>query len=296
MLAPEAPLAPDEQLNARDREGRITQAIKTLPPEQAELLRQAFYLAKSHSEIAGEMNLPLGTVKSRLRLAFWSSAQSTGGRERVVPVHHPSADLLCSVAAGEQGLAVHKIILAHASLCAVCRDRLAEFETIGGVLLDGESGEPMNPGALDRALAAIGTQDQGDAVAAAPDWLRVVPPPVRELAVEAARGSKGAPSLNLVQAVGGNRETMELVRIEPGKAIPVHAHEGTEYSLVLTGAFRDQHGLFAQGDLAISDARHTHRPVAEPGETCIALIVTTAAVRFKGPLGLLQRVMTLGRG
>ena len=99
-----------------------------------------------------------------------------------------------------------------------------------------------------------------------------------------------------MQSVGSNRETMEIVRIEPGKGIPAHAHEGTEYTLVLTGAFRDENGLFVQGDLAISDGRHTHRPIAEPGETCIALIVTTAALRFKGPLGLLQRMMTLGRG
>jgi RNA polymerase sigma-70 factor (ECF subfamily) len=70
MLVPDAPPAPDEQLLARDREARVAEAIKTLPPEQSELLRQAFFLAKSHSEIAAEMNLPLGTVKSRLRLAF----------------------------------------------------------------------------------------------------------------------------------------------------------------------------------------------------------------------------------
>jgi RNA polymerase sigma-70 factor (ECF subfamily) len=70
MLVPEAPPSPDAMLQARDREARVAEAIKTLPPEQSELLRQAFYLAKSHSEIAGEMSLPLGTVKSRLRLAF----------------------------------------------------------------------------------------------------------------------------------------------------------------------------------------------------------------------------------
>jgi RNA polymerase sigma-70 factor (ECF subfamily) len=70
MLVPDAPTAPDEHLLARDREARVAEAIKTLPPEQSELLRQAFFLAKSHSEIAAEMKLPLGTVKSRLRLAF----------------------------------------------------------------------------------------------------------------------------------------------------------------------------------------------------------------------------------
>ena len=69
-VAFDAPQAPDEHLLARDREARVSEAIKTLPLEQSELLRQAFYLAKSHSEIATEMKLPLGTVKSRLRLAF----------------------------------------------------------------------------------------------------------------------------------------------------------------------------------------------------------------------------------
>lgn len=70
MLVPDEPVAPDERLVAIDRDARLAQAIKTLPEEQASLLRQAFYLAKSHSEIAEETKLPLGTVKSRLRLAF----------------------------------------------------------------------------------------------------------------------------------------------------------------------------------------------------------------------------------
>src|SRR4029079_18541015 len=37
MLVPDAPRAPDEQLLARDREARVAEAIKTLPPEQSEL-------------------------------------------------------------------------------------------------------------------------------------------------------------------------------------------------------------------------------------------------------------------
>ena len=45
-------------------------AITTLPEEQASLLKLAFYEGKSHSIIAAEVGLPLGTVKSRLRLAL----------------------------------------------------------------------------------------------------------------------------------------------------------------------------------------------------------------------------------
>ena len=47
----------------------IRLAIATLPQEQAELLRIFYFEDKTHSVIADELGLPLGTVKSRLRLA-----------------------------------------------------------------------------------------------------------------------------------------------------------------------------------------------------------------------------------
>jgi RNA polymerase sigma-70 factor (ECF subfamily) len=45
-------------------------SIGRLPAEQAEVIEKAFYEDKSHSAIAEELNLPLGTVKSRIRLAL----------------------------------------------------------------------------------------------------------------------------------------------------------------------------------------------------------------------------------
>ena len=41
-----------------------------LPPDQAEVVRLSFFSDKPHSEIAEQLGLPLGTVKSRLRLAM----------------------------------------------------------------------------------------------------------------------------------------------------------------------------------------------------------------------------------
>lgn len=49
---------------------RLNDALASLPPEQAELLRMAFFDEKSHATISKETSLPLGTVKSRLRLAM----------------------------------------------------------------------------------------------------------------------------------------------------------------------------------------------------------------------------------
>lgn len=48
----------------------LGKAISTLPPEQAEVIRKAFYEDKSHGVVAEELGLPLGTVKSRIRLAL----------------------------------------------------------------------------------------------------------------------------------------------------------------------------------------------------------------------------------
>ena len=69
-LQPGATARPDAELDARDREDRVRRALQGLPPEQVELIRLAFFSGLSHSEIAERTELPLGTVKSRIRLAF----------------------------------------------------------------------------------------------------------------------------------------------------------------------------------------------------------------------------------
>jgi len=51
-------------------EVEVRNAMSTLPEEQALVLQKAFMESKSHNEIAEELGLPLGTVKSRIRLAL----------------------------------------------------------------------------------------------------------------------------------------------------------------------------------------------------------------------------------
>lgn len=48
----------------------IKDAIKNLPPEQNDLIKMAYFYEKTHVEIAHETKLPLGTIKSRLRIAL----------------------------------------------------------------------------------------------------------------------------------------------------------------------------------------------------------------------------------
>lgn len=58
------------ELQQRRVESQIRNALSTLPHEQALVLEKAFMESKSHNEIALELGLPLGTVKSRIRLAL----------------------------------------------------------------------------------------------------------------------------------------------------------------------------------------------------------------------------------
>lgn len=58
------------QLEKTHDEEKLAKAITSLPVEQSDLLRRAFFEGKSHIKIAQETALPLGTIKSRLRLAL----------------------------------------------------------------------------------------------------------------------------------------------------------------------------------------------------------------------------------
>ena len=58
------------ELQQRRVEAVIRDALSTLPDEQSLVLEKAFIECKSHNEIAEELDLPLGTVKSRIRLAL----------------------------------------------------------------------------------------------------------------------------------------------------------------------------------------------------------------------------------
>lgn len=49
---------------------RVKEMLKELPMEQSQILAKVYMEGKSHSEVAEDLQLPLGTVKSRVRLAM----------------------------------------------------------------------------------------------------------------------------------------------------------------------------------------------------------------------------------
>jgi RNA polymerase sigma-70 factor (ECF subfamily) len=77
LVAPEAEIEfqideapqPDARLATTQTEVRVRAALKELSDEQMRVIELSFFQDKAHAEISRMLNIPLGTVKSRLRLA-----------------------------------------------------------------------------------------------------------------------------------------------------------------------------------------------------------------------------------
>jgi len=67
---PDGSVAADAELQKRQQAQAVRRALETLPAEQAQIIFLSFLSDKPHSQIAGELGIPLGTVKSRIRLAM----------------------------------------------------------------------------------------------------------------------------------------------------------------------------------------------------------------------------------
>jgi RNA polymerase sigma factor (sigma-70 family) len=78
----DTPLSADDLIDTQETEDafvmlhqkrsgdRVRALVAELPSDQAQILAKVYMEGKTHSEVAGELELPLGTVKSRVRLAL----------------------------------------------------------------------------------------------------------------------------------------------------------------------------------------------------------------------------------
>jgi RNA polymerase sigma-70 factor (ECF subfamily) len=77
LRASDAPLSDDEVLEDQ-RKDAVQSAISRLPADQQTVIFLSFIKGLSHSEIAAQLDMPLGTVKSRIRRAFGQLREELG--------------------------------------------------------------------------------------------------------------------------------------------------------------------------------------------------------------------------
>jgi RNA polymerase sigma-70 factor (ECF subfamily) len=75
---PAATPTPEESTIAGEQQRRVRAALAVLRDSQRQVIELAWYGGYSHSELAEKMGLPLGTVKTRLRLALARLRQLLG--------------------------------------------------------------------------------------------------------------------------------------------------------------------------------------------------------------------------
>ena len=196
--------------------------------------------------------------------------------------HHLSDDLLAGYSAGTLPEAFSLLVASHVSMCDECRARLGSFDALGGALLE-TAGADLSAGALAQTMARIrGTRPQPRPAPAAPG---VLPAPVRpyvggDLAMVRWRPVGGGVRQAILSTSDG--ASARLLYIPGGVGVPDHGHRGTELTMVLQGAFRDESDRFGPGDVEIADASVQHTPIAEMGDPCICLAVTDAPLKFRG--------------
>jgi putative transcriptional regulator len=198
-------------------------------------------------------------------------------------LHHPVEDLLLDYASGASGEAVSLVVATHMAFCGQCRKAVARAETMGGALMDNLAPAAMGAAALAATLARLDAPAHPALVP--PLSQDGVPGPLRPY----LNGSLAnipwrhmGPRLAFLPLFRRGGLSVNLLKGVAGADTGSHSHRGLEFTLVLQGGFTDVTGSYAPGDLQIADGDTWHNPVADPGEDCINLAVTTAPLRFKG--------------
>ena len=78
------------------------------------------------------------------------------------------------------------------------------------------------------------------------------------------------------------KDSIKLIKMDPGTSVPLHSHHGKEYILVLEGSFCDEYGEYNKGDMQINDQKIKHNPTACDKDGCICLTITENDVIFFG--------------
>lgn len=207
---------------------------------------------------------------------------------------HPEPEALLTYAAGSLDEASSVLVATHLALCPLCRDEVARLDAVGGLLTAGLAPTELSPDALDTALARLDETPPAPPgpTATLDDETRLwVPEPLRGYLAsslsELPWKRRGLAIHEMPMSIGYGSVRATLIRIGGGAALPEHTHEGVETTLVLRGAFFDDGGRYARGDVATATSADNHRPVADRGDECLCFSVIEGALRLTGPIGRL---------
>ena len=209
--------------------------------------------------------------------------------------HHLDHVTLLSYGAGTLPAGLAMVVKAHLEMCPACRTAAVAADEIGGSIMVSQNEMPV----ASSSKAAIMEKIQTATLHRLPVARSVeteVPRALQALlgtsdlsSLKWQRSGPGVSMFKLPKAKG-EEGFLGLLRIAPGHKVPDHGHGGTELTLILRGAYHDEIGHFARGDVADLDESVSHTPVVVENEECICLVANDAPTRFHSwPARLVQR-------
>jgi len=197
---------------------------------------------------------------------------------------HLDGATLMSYSAGTLAEPLAAVVSAHVSMCDECHSAVRDLDLVGASLLEAA----VAPGGAVGAPVTAEAPRPGEApVSAAGSRGAELPVPIGRkyrLGLDDIPWTALGPGIwqhRLALSPGAKGE-LYLLKLTPGRRLPLHGHAGTELTVVLTGAFSDATGEYRRGDVQEMDAGVEHQPVGDRDEGCICLIAAEGPYLLKG--------------
>ncbi|WP_179458853.1 ChrR family anti-sigma-E factor [Stenotrophomonas sp. JAI102] len=210
------------------------------------------------------------------------------------PRHHLDPATVLGFATSTLAPEMSVVAAAHLESCAHCREQLRSAERLGGLLIEQQLSPPSEEhrqaalreamlGRLDaQALPAVPRDEVACSPRAAhdPDRLPSALEPHFGTSYRSLKWRWMAPGVHCIRAP--DLPSLIMLKIAPGKCLPMHSHGNSELTQILRGAYNDSLGHFAPGDVADLDSEVEHQPVTTPGVACICVSALDAPLVFSG--------------
>ncbi len=203
---------------------------------------------------------------------------------------HPDPQALVEYSSGTLALAPSIAVTTHLQLCRTCADATSSLNNLGGDMIDQAEATPVSEDLLQKVLSSIDEEPTKNSdhnrtrSSVVDDVAHALPHYVRALLPQGSlQWQFLSPSLRVATlSVGEEENELALHRIKAGGKAPEHNHAGQEITVVLTGTFSDEEGIYQPGDFIVRQPGDVHRPMAAQNEECICLSVLAAPIKLTG--------------
>jgi len=207
--------------------------------------------------------------------------------------HHPSDETLMRMATGTLSAGPALVVSVHIEGCAVCRNRMANFEAIGGAILDEMPPVPLAADLFGRTMerleAAQPLQARDRPTIKHPELGLKLPRAMQDCEVGPWKWLGPGFQWSKVKIAGNPDAKVMLLKGRAGLHLPAHGHTGLEFMQILSGSLSDERGQYFPGDLDEAGDDVDHRPVVGQESDCICLAALEGDTRLHGLLGRLLR-------